>query len=355
MAEKQRAFLLRWGYRAAVAALIWLAVRYLLPWLLPFLPALAAATLLEPLVERVRRRTRIKRNFLAAVITLAALAAVCGLLFTVASLLLRQARQVLAALPAALSRLPALVQSILDRLDRFCAACPEGLREDLDAWIARLPRLADTAAERVSAAALRLMASGVAALPHLVLFCAATALGTFFCLSSYPAIAAFLRRQLTGAQRRRVREVRTHLFATAGKWLRAQAALLTLTFVQLLAGFLLLRQPYALLLAFLIALIDALPVLGTGTVLLPWAAFLLLLGRTPRALALTALYAVIALVRTAAEPRIVAAQAGLPPLAALMAMYAGFRAFGVGGMVLLPLALLLVKELHDAGCIRIWK
>ena len=355
MPEKQRAFLLRWAYRAAVAALVWLTVRYLLPVVLPFLPALAVATLLEPAVERVRRRTRIQRRFLAAVLTVLFLAAVCLLVTILASLLLRQARQALAVLPEALSRLPALGQLIVDRLDRFCAACPDGLRQELEGWIARLPRLADTAAERLSGAALRLMGAAVSALPRAALFCAATALGTFFCLNSYPSIAAFARRQLTPEQRCRVREVRTRLLATAGKWLRAQALLLTLTFSQLLAGFALLRQPYALLLAFLVALIDALPVFGAGTVLLPWAALLLLIGRTPRALALTALYAVIALVRTAAEPRIMAAQSGLPPLAALMAMYAGFRAFGVPGMVLLPPALLLVKELHDAGCVHLWR
>lgn len=355
MTEKHKAFLLRWGYCAAVAALLWLAMRYLLPWLLPFLPALGLATVLEPAVERVHRITRIKRSFLAAVLTISLLAAVCAMVTALVSLLLHQAQQALDVLPEALAQLPAFGSVVLERLDRFCAACPDGLREDLEAWLGRLPRLVDSAAERISGQALRLMGSAVSALPRLSLFGAATALGTYFCLSSYPAIAAFARRQLTEAQRRRVREVRTHLLSTGGKWLRAQVILITLTFCELLAGFLLLRQPYALLLSFAVALIDALPVFGTGTVLLPWAVVLLLLGRVPRALALAALYAVIALVRTVAEPRIMAAQAGLPPLAALMAMYAGFRAFGVVGMVLLPLGLLLVKELHDTGCVRIWR
>ena len=84
--------------------------------------------------------------------------------------------------------------------------------------------------------------------------------------------------------------------------------------------------------AALIALIDALPVFGTGTVLLPWAAACLLLGQAPRAVALAALYAVISAVHSFLEPKVMAAQAGLPPLAALAAMYAGFRAFGVASV-----------------------
>ena len=114
-------------------------------------------------------------------------------------------------------------------------------------------------------------------------------------------------------------------------------------------------QRYALLLAAVTALVDALPVFGTGTVLLPWAAVCLLLGQAPRAVALAALYAVISAVRSFLEPKVMAAQAGLPPLAALAAMYAGFRAFGVAGMILLPVALLFVKQLHDQGYVGLWK
>ena len=131
--------------------------------------------------------------------------------------------------------------------------------------------------------------------------------------------------------------------------------MLGVTFCQLLAGFLLMGQRYALLLAAVTALVDALPVFGTGTVLLPWAAVCLLAGQAPRAVALAALYAVISAVHSLLEPKVMAAQAGLPPLAALAAMYAGFRALGVAGMILLPMALLFVKQLHDEGYVGLWK
>ena len=85
------------------------------------------------------------------------------------------------------------------------------------------------------------------------------------------------------------------------------------------------------------------------------AAACLLLGQAPRAVALAALYAVISAVHSFLEPKVMAAQAGLPPLAALAAMYAGFRAVGVAGMILLPVALLFVKQLHDQGYVGLWK
>ena len=111
---------------------------------------------------------------------------------------------------------------------------------------------------------------------------------------------------------------------------------------------------YALLAAAFTALVDALPVLGVGAVLIPWALLSLLLGGG-RSLALLALYAVVTLTHSLVEPKLLAGQADLPPISALLAMYLGFHFMGVGGMILLPVFLLLVKQLQDAGVIRLWK
>ena len=104
-----------------------------------------------------------------------------------------------------------------------------------------------------------------------------------------------------------------------------------------------------------LAVLFTLPVLGTGTVPLPWAGLLPLIGNAQQAVALAAVYAVVTLVRSLVEPRIMAAQAGLPPLASLAAVYVGFRTLGVAGMLALPILLLLVKQFHDAVYINLWK
>jgi predicted PurR-regulated permease PerM len=128
-----------------------------------------------------------------------------------------------------------------------------------------------------------------------------------------------------------------------------------LTFAELSAAFLLLRVDYALLLALAVAVVDMLPVLGTGTVLIPWAAADLLTGAPLRAAALMVTYGVVTLVRSFAEPKLVGSQIGLPPAAALAAMYMGFRAVGVAGMVLSPVALMVVKQLNDRGYVKLWR
>lgn len=102
------------------------------------------------------------------------------------------------------------------------------------------------------------------------------------------------------------------------------------------------------MLSALIALVDALPVLGTGTVLVPWALVSLLGGNWKLALGLAVLYGVIWLVRSLLEPRLIGSRVGLPPLAALLSLYVGFQAFGVAGMILAPLLAVLVRQLWSA-------
>ena len=355
MYQREKAFLIRTAYLAAALALSWLVLRYILVWLLPFLLALGFAALIEPVIVLGRRKMHLQRGFLAAVLTLTLLALVVTLGAVLVGQLLRQASDLMERLPELLSALPALADRIAARLYSFCAVCPDGIRQ----WATRLldsagQTLSDGLAA-ASSAALRLLTSAVAALPQAMLFCATTALALFFTSAAYPRLMAFFRRQLTPRALSTVRGVKASLLTTMAKWLRSQCILVAITFFQLLAGLLLIRQPYALLLAALIAFIDALPVFGTGTVLLPWAALCCLAGSFPKGIALAALYLVIWLVRSIMEPKLMAKSAGLPPLPALAAMYVGFCAMGVAGMILGPILLLLVKQLHDGGYLHLWK
>ena len=127
------------------------------------------------------------------------------------------------------------------------------------------------------------------------------------------------------------------------------AALLTLFLLFLLGGLLslLLSALFTEATAFLTqlpTLLDALPVFGTGTALLPWALFTLLFGFPPRAIVLLALHLCTLVTRNTLEPKLISAQAGLPPVASLFAMYLGYCTFGVAGMILFPFFLLLLSQ-----------
>lgn len=343
-----------------VAAALWAGggyvfFRWLLAPLLPFLLALGLAAMAEPLVQRFRRRLHVRRSFAAAAVTTGVLVVAGGTLLLLAARLGMELAGWMDRIPETAARFPQLWNSLLDRVEGWYAACPQAVRTALDHAAGHLAQAAPTLAGRAGSWLMETASLLVGKLPDLGLFLITTVLAVYFTSLGYPEILAFLKRQLPAAWQGRCRAAAQCFRSTMLKWLRSEAILLTVTFVILLAGFLLMGMDYALLAAAFTALVDALPVLGTGTVLIPWAAALLLLGDTGRGLGLLALYAVATLSHSLLEPRLLAGQAGLPPLSALLAMYVGFRLMGIGGMLLMPILLLLVKQLSDAGVVRLWR
>ena len=244
----------------------------LLWWLLPFLLAFAAARAMEPVILLLRRTVHFKRGFSAALLTLFLLFLLGGLLSLLLSALFTEATAFLTQLPTLLDALPALTGGLLDRLRAYGALCPDWLRELLTAELSDWAAYGSTALAGLASRALALLGSMAAAVPALVLFAATTLLAVFFLAASYPTLCAAAKRRLSPRAQQRLRFWRDGVTHSLTRWLRAQAILCSLTFCQLLAGFWLLGERYSLLAAFLITLVDALPVFGTGTVLIPWAA-----------------------------------------------------------------------------------
>ena len=128
-----------------------------------------------------------------------------------------------------------------------------------------------------------------------------------------------------------------------GRCMRAYLLLTFLTFSELLAGMLILNVSRPVLVAFVIALVDLLPVLGVGTVLIPWSIFAFIGGDMFRGIGLLILFGAMYAIRQFAEPRIVGDTIGVHPFFMLIAVFAGFRLFGLGGVLLVPILLYVAK------------
>lgn len=338
-----------------MAALFYLLLRYALVWLLPFLLAVAAAAAAEPIIRFLRKTMHVKRSFLAAVMTLIIVAAVGAALLGIAGGLWRQLTDLLAQAPSLLAALPRMLEQVAARLEEYSVTLPTEAQQAVEEALSSVGSTLGSAALNLSSALLTWMTKQVAHLPGLLLFCATVVMALFFTMSSYPQLREFLARQVPPQKRETVQALKEGALGAVLKWLKAQVLLITVTFLQLLAGLLLLRRDYALLFALLIALFDALPIFGAGMVLLPWAAVLALLGDAVGALGLAALYVLVWLVRSFLEPKLLGKSGGLSPLPSLLAIYVGWQAAGVAGMILGPLILLLIKELHDREVLRLWK
>jgi sporulation integral membrane protein YtvI len=192
-------------------------------------------------------------------------------------------------------------------------------------------------------------------LPSILVFIIVLFISAYFMSSDKQKISNFLVKQLPTEWIARIIDIKRDLLLALLGYIRAQLILMSFTFVEVSIGLLIIGVDYAILLALLISIIDALPILGTGTVLIPWAIVLMVSGNLPRALSLVILYGIVLLVRQLLEPKIVGGQIGLYPLVTLMSMYVGLQIFGIIGMILGPITILIIRNLQRAGVFRLWR
>ena len=131
------------------------------------------------------------------------------------------------------------------------------------------------------------------------------------------------------------------------KYIRAYITIMLITFVILTVGFLILKVKGFLVLAFLISLLDALPLLGVGTVLVPWSVFSLISGKIYLGVGLVLLFIVNELVRQFAEPKILGRHLGIHPILSLMLLYLGYYFFGIFGLILIPILSVVINILTN--------
>jgi sporulation integral membrane protein YtvI len=169
----------------------------------------------------------------------------------------------------------------------------------------------------------------------------------FMISARLPRLRHALQRRIPDSWRQKyfpaVRRVRS---ALAG-WFRAQLKLMAVTYGIVCVGFLLLQIPYGFLWALLVAAVDAVPLLGTGTVLIPWAVVEALQGRYWLAVGLAGIYAAASIARTVLEPRLVGRQLGVDPLVMLLALYAGYHIWGFLGILLAPMLATVAKTVTE--------
>ena len=335
--------------------LLWALLRLLLTWFFPFLAGLALSAGLERPVRFLTRRLCLPRWVAAGLCTLLLTLLLASGMGLQLCRPWQEAADLLKDLPGLLSPLSAAGDLSVYWTRRLLVAAPPELRPVLQSGLESLSEQAAALPARLSSLAAARAAACLSALPQWGLGLFTTVLAAGFTSAGRPALLAFLWRQVPPERRDSVRDGLGRLRTAAGGWLRAQGLLALSTFSLLALGLLLLGVPAPLLPAAATALTDALPVLGAGLVLAPWAVVALLAGDLPLGLGLLGLWGLAAAVRSLLEPRLVGRQAGLSPLAALAAMYVGFRALGVAGMILAPLGLTLAKALHDAGLLTLWR
>lgn len=328
-------------YPAAVGIGGLLALRYLLPVGLPFLFGGLTALAAEPLVKRLSRR--IPRGAAAGIgITLALVLAGCFLLLLLTAAV-RELGRLAQALPDLGQTALQGIAALEDYLTELALSAPPNLQPTLLTVVERLFSGSQDVVDSITGQLPGIAGAVLGAIPGSFLSLGTGIFSAYMFSARLPRIRRWLKSRL-GTRLQTASRALGKLRRTMTGWLKAQLKLSGVCFLILSAGLLLLRIPNAVLWALVIALVDAVPILGTGTVLLPWALISLIQGQQVRALGLAGLYLISLLCRSVLEPRMVGKQLGLDPLVTLLCLYAGYRFFGFWGILLSPLLSVALTE-----------
>ncbi len=333
----------KFGMVATVFFLVWAAFRYFFPIIAPFLLGWIFASVAEPVTRTISDKGHLNRIFAAGVSVTLVLTFLLGAVWLLAALCYRE----LSALAAGMPEYADLVGERLIWFRNWAVALadrvPGGLGEMLGRSLSGLFREGSLLLERLTSGAITAAGNVAGKLPGGALMIGTAVVSAYMIAAQYPALKGWL----FGSERFRYRwgPVLERLRRTVGQWLTAQVKLTCVTFGIVTAGFLLLRVEHWLLWAVVTAAVDAIPLLGTGTVLIPMSLFQLLRGEHVRAVGLLGLYVTAVLTRSALEPRLVGRELGLNPLLTLMALYAGFQIWGVPGMILSPILAVTAVQL----------
>ena len=344
---------LRLGIRLALAALavglLCSMGRFLFSLTAPFVFALMAAAALNPAIRWLQRRLGWSPPLLTLLVLLLLLGSVGGALWLVgyaaAGELISLSQnwdQILQRMTELAEELKLFAARLWDMLPVSLAGTGEDLVGELVVW------LQSTIGPLLQGFA-QMITNKAVALPSFLLALVIFLMALYFLTADYPYLRTWAVQHTSASVTRFFSQVKQTALAAFGGYLKAELMLSVGVFFILLVGFILTRQSYGLLLALGLAVLDFIPIVGAGTVMVPWAVIALFTRDYVTAVNLMLIWGVIALFRRVMEPKFVGNQTGLSPILSLFSIYVGMKIAGVLGMILGPICTLVLLNLAALG------
>ena len=325
--ERKKKFIINVVFYALIAVLVWVGCKYLVSPMMPFIIAFLVAALIQVPVRKFKVSKKQKK-----LLSIVFCAVFYGLLFLLAAWaslkLLDGVENLIRQVPHFYNTtIVPVFETISNYLEESMTSVHPSVANTIENSFEEMTNNLGSYVSGLSVKVVQIISGGISGVPGFVIKLVITVVATFFFVGDYDGIIAFFKKLLTPKQVALVEKGQSYVKNVLFIYIRSYSFLF------------LLKMPYPALLALCIAVFDILPVLGTGGVLLPWAAILFIMKEHGLAVGILILYLVILVVRNMVEPRIVGKQIGLHPLATLAALFLGLKLFGLVGLVAFPVAL----------------
>lgn len=334
-----------------VLAAVYFIIEYLAVWTLPFIIGLLVAIILQRPVAWLTEKTRMSRGFWSCLLVLVVLC----LIFALIALILWQVAQEAPSFVTWLTKMAPNIKNTFTEVSTWFSVITSRLPGDVSGALQNAPSaIIDTVITAVTGFVTLFAEKIIMDGPGLLIASIFSVVAACYITKDYRKITRFVLCQLNDKRKKLVISIKQLFVTNILKMLRGYIIIMFITYIELFIGLTILKVDYAAALAALIAVLDVLPVLGTGTVLIPWGVISLLIGKFWQGLGVLLLYIAITVIRHVIEPRIIGKQVGLPPIVTLIAMYVGLKVFGFVGMMLLPVSIIIIVKLQESGIIHLW-
>lgn len=334
-------------FLAALGFIYYIAPKILI-WLLPFIIAYIFSSIAMPLSRLINNSLKIPAKVARAIAAIIVLLVAGALITLMIIKIVTEVSNLISLIPTYANEIVKFVMDIPVQLTELFKNLPPDAVETINGFIYSFS-LDMANFQQIAVKALSGVGSIVVSVPSAVIFIFFTILSTFFLTVDRDMIGTRIAKAIPKKIYSAVVAAKQNFVSAIWGYVRAQMIMYVIVFAELVIGFSLLKLNYIVVLALIIAFIDILPVFGVGTVLLPWGLISIAMRDYRLGVSLLAMYAILFTVRQIIEPKIVSSQIGLHPLLTLLSMYAGLKTFGIIGMILFPITLIILINMYKAG------
>ena len=316
----------------------------LIRFLMPFVIGWIISCIANPVVCWLDKKLKIQKKFGSAIMIVAVIAAVVGILYLFGSVIVRELGGLITNLPQIYEEIEVQLKEIASNLAGFFEKLPDGIQNGWNTLVSGVGSATGGWIEKISNPTVSLVGDIAKSIPSVIIGTFVTVLSAYFFVADRESVVVWFKKVIPQSVYKRLTMVVTNFKFSVGGYFKAQFKIMGVVGAILLIGLSILRIKYVIVLSIIIAFLDFLPFLGTGTAFVPWCIYTFLVGDYKRLIFLVVLYATTQIVRQLIQPKLVGDEVGLKPLPTLVFIYIGYRLGGVLWMILaVPLGMIIIN------------
>ena len=337
--EYKKTFLINAAFTVLIGAIVYFISKFMLAYLLPFLISAVLSYILSKPAEFIGKKTGVSTSVWRCILLVTVYLLLMALLTLAFWMLFKYSRGFISTAKDYITSGDNVFHKVSNKISQYTSDLPNELKEPIDSFLSDLPARAALAAADLLTLA---VSSLTKFLPAFLISSVVTVVASFYVAKDYKRLVKFLKNMLGDKRFSKICEIKDIFMFSVLKMSGGYLIMALIVFLISWLGFSLIGVDYGFLISLLVAIADLLPVLGAGTVLLPWAAVMLLTGNIKRGVALIILYGAITIIRNFAEPKIIGKRLDVNPLLMLITVFVGLRIGGIAGMFILPLSVIVL-------------